>query len=183
MSVIAFLTAKRVSPNKGVDLAVPKLLAVDTAQIMRQFTNLKRGGCVIKYLDANRKSAKAELYEGIEQLNVAVEPNTTTNPSALDLNLAVAGAGSIQGTATQLAFYYNKVTSATGGSADGVILPVAAIGGKPIVVLNATAVPVKVYPAVGAQINVLGANIAFVVAAGTRTNFAPTALLQWLTAV
>jgi len=71
----------------------------------------------------------------------------------------ISAAGTTQGTATALTAETNFVTSATGGSADGVLLPTGpAFGSAWITVINDTAATVKIYPPSGGQIDSLGSN-------------------------
>lgn len=183
MSVIAIVTARRISPNKGVDLAVPKIYNFDTAQLARQMTNTKRGGCVIKLLDSARKSVKVEIYENLDRLNVACDPNATNNPQISDLNLAVAAAGTTQGAGTAIIRYLNRVTSATAASAEAVTLPVAPAVGDVYVIVNAATAIVKVFPGVGGTINGGSANASVNLAIAARAHYVCTALLTWVTAV
>lgn len=181
---VAFLTARRISPNKGVDFSTPKLVQINVNQIAKLLVNTKRSGSVIKLLDASLRAAKIEVYENLTQVSAAFDPVAATNPvGGQEVNLAVAAAGAAQGASTALTLYFNKVTSATGGSAEGVILPTAAVGGKPITVINATAVTVKVYPPTGAAIDGGTVNAAVNLLAGARATYVPTALLTYKTAV
>jgi hypothetical protein len=74
------------------------------------------------------------------------------------VNAAVSAAGSTQGTATILAKEFNRVSTVASGS--GVVLP-SAVAGMAITIVNTSANTLLVYPAAGAQINALAANVAF----------------------
>ena len=88
---------------------------------------------------------------------------------------AVTAAGSTQATATLLTRPINNIT--TVAASTGVIFP-AAVPGMRIIVRNGGANILRIYPAVGAQINTLGTNtglqlevdatIEFVAVSGTR---------------
>jgi hypothetical protein len=69
------------------------------------------------------------------------------------VNAAVAAAGNSQATATALTASLNVVTSATGTSADGVRLPAGYSQGDIILIVNATAVALDVFPPTGGAIN------------------------------
>jgi hypothetical protein len=66
---------------------------------------------------------------------------------------AVAAAGSTQATATGLTAAINVVTSATGTSADGVRLPSDYAAGDLVLIANATAVALDVFPPTDGAIN------------------------------
>jgi hypothetical protein len=115
------------------------------------------------------------ILEDADQLKVAENPDSTY---ALDKDLAVAAAGADQATATALTKYFNKVTSSTAGTADGVKLP-AALTDKVIVVFNGSANPVNVYPATGEIIDDNAANASVSVAANAITYFASLEDGKW----
>jgi hypothetical protein len=115
------------------------------------------------------------ILEDADQLKVAENPDSEY---ALDKDLAVAAAGGTQGAATALTKYFNKVTSSTAGTADGVIFPAALID-KVLVVHNTSAATVKAYPAVGETIDDIAANAPFSVAAGTMVYFASLEDGKW----
>lgn len=71
----------------------------------------------------------------------------------------VAGAGTIQGDATAMTAELNVVTGADGTV--GVKLPTSAADNVVIVINSSASAVMKVYPALGAQVNALGANAAF----------------------
>jgi len=80
----------------------------------------------------------------------------------------VAAAGTTQATGTQLANAINLITTVPAST--GVVLPAAIIGLR-IVVRNAGANALNVYPATGAQINALGVNAAYSLATNTSIEF------------
>ena len=73
---------------------------------------------------------------------------------------AVAAAGNSQATATPVTGAVNVVTSATATSADGVVLPADRAEGDLLMVINATAVALDVFPPTGGAINGGSANAA-----------------------
>lgn len=70
---------------------------------------------------------------------------------------SIAAAGSTQGTATALTTTFNRVTTATGGSADGVQLPTA-VAGRYAIIRNDSGVTVMAWPATGDAIDGNGVN-------------------------
>lgn len=92
---------------------------------------------------------------------------------------AVTAAGSTQAAATSLTKSINNVTTVPANS--GVMLP-AAVAGMRIIVRNDTASTIlRVYPAVGGQINVLSANVAFQLDGRANIEFVAFSTTQWYT--
>lgn len=89
---------------------------------------------------------------------------------------APAAAGNSQGTATALTAEQNAVTAADGTK--GVVLPTAEAD-RSVTVLNDGTDVLKVYPAPGAQINALGANVAFSLGAGKAATFMGRSATLW----
>ena len=96
--------------------------------------------------------------------------------SSVDSLTAHSGGG--QGSATPLTSMLNRVTTVAAGN-DSVVLPASA-NGLQIVAINAAAAnSMNVFPAVGEQINALGANNAFAVAANKTATFYCVTAGQW----
>ena len=91
---------------------------------------------------------------------------------------ALTAAGATQGTALALTSDINNVTTVAAGT--GVILPFWQTGHR-IVVRNGGANNLAVYPNSSAQINSLGANVAFSLPAGTAIEFVNFTSTQWNT--
>jgi hypothetical protein len=90
-----------------------------------------------------------------------------------------AHAGGGQGSATAISTVMSRFTTvATAG--DSSVLP-ASKPGMTLTVINAGAASMNVFPATGEQINALGANGAFAVAAGKTCQFYCTVAGQWHT--
>ena len=101
--------------------------------------------------------------------------------SRIPLATAVpAAAGTNAATATAITADVNLVTAADGTK--GVILPVGVAGMAIRVVNTVTPALLKVYPDTGGNINALGANVAFDLAAGQEATFVCTAALTWYVA-
>lgn len=98
--------------------------------------------------------------------------------SSKDNLTAFAGGG--QGSATALPSMINRVTTVA-TAADSVKLPVSAAGMNITVINAAAANSMNLFPATGEQINVLGANAAFAVAAGKTVECYCTTAGQWHT--
>lgn len=96
------------------------------------------------------------------------------------VSTGVSAAGTTQGTATALTRPITVVSTVSGGSADGVIMP-SATAGMRVIIINTSAATLKVYPASGGTINALSANAAYSMAAGTRLEFIATSTTQWYT--
>jgi len=181
MAETAFLTATRISPSiPGTRLTTPKVVQINVALIDKIITN-DAGGCVVKMTNGARVALQYEVLENQAQIQVAIDPSST-NPYAQDRNLALAALGANQGAAAALSAYLTMVNSATGGSADGVRLPALAGVTKPFVVINSTAVAIKVYPATGETINGGAANASVNLAAGARLHFCRSTATNWRTA-
>lgn len=108
--------------------------------------------------------------------NVTFAASITT----VSVSLTVAANGTTQGSATLLTSNINVVTSATGAINDAIRLPSSAAGGR-FTVINTTAVNLSLFPAVGAQIDVQGVNIAFPLEAGVKLDFLSVSTTQWYT--
>lgn len=80
-------------------------------------------------------------------------------------NTAVAAAGDSQATGTALTGGVNVVTSATGTTADGVVLPSDRAAGDILYIINSTATAIDVFPSTGGAINGGTANAAKALAA------------------
>lgn len=86
-----------------------------------------------------------------------------------DVGLTISAAGTTQATATLLIAGFNQITTAAAGS--GCILNGSAASGASQLVYNAGANAVKIYPALGGQINSLPVNIGHVVAPNTACRY------------
>jgi hypothetical protein len=91
-------------------------------------------------------------------------------------SVAVSAAGSTQGTATALTADLNVVTTVAAGA--GVVLQTAAAG-KTVRVINKGANPLKVYPASGAAVDALGANVSITIPVDGQVNFDGSSATQW----
>jgi len=97
---------------------------------------------------------------------------------AFGVSPAVTAAGSTQATATVLTRPINNITTVPASS--GVVLPVATPGMR-VMVRNATGTTVRVYPAGGAQINTLGANVQLSLETLANIEFLAFTATQWYT--
>lgn len=108
---------------------------------------------------------------------------SSTLPAALSIPGAlistsptVSAAGTTQGTATALTSDYNVITTAASGT--GVVLQTAAAG-KTVIVVNKGANVLLVYPATGAAIDALGANVGISVPVSGWIEFNASSTTQW----
>jgi len=95
----------------------------------------------------------------------------TASMIAGDLQTGVTAAGTTQSTAA--AVYGDNVVVTSCAAGAGVILSTNAsfAAGDDVFMTNQGANALTVYPPVGGQINALGANVGFSIAAGKQTNF------------
>lgn len=106
---------------------------------------------------------------------------TATENIVSSVETGIAATGTNQGSAYQLTKDINVITTSSTGVAEGVILPTTA-GGNRITVMNLDpADAVRVYPFGPAQINQLGASIAYSLAPGGRLDFVSISTSQWYT--
>lgn len=89
-----------------------------------------------------------------------------------------AHAGGGQGAALATTATINRFTT-VGTAADSAVLPASGAGMQIKVVNAAAANSMNVFPATGEQINALGANAAFALAAGKTVEFSCTTAGQW----
>jgi hypothetical protein len=101
-----------------------------------------------------------------------------TNYLIRSIDAGVSAAGSTQGTATILSKEFNRVSTVASGS--GVVLP-SAVAGMAITIVNTSANTLLVYPASGAQINTLAANVAFAQPTLGTIQFISLTGTQWYT--
>lgn len=97
---------------------------------------------------------------------------------AYGVSQTLTAAGSTQATATPLIRPISNVTTVPASS--GVRFPSASPGMR-MVVRNAGATLLRVYPASGGQINTLGTNTGFQLEAGATIEFVATSATQWYT--
>lgn len=106
---------------------------------------------------------------------------TATQHIKTGVQTGISATGTNQAGAYVLTKDINVVSSSTAGVAEGVLLPVTT-GGNRITVMNLDAGDnIKVYPAGPAQINSLGASVAYVLAPGGRLDFVSISSTQWYT--
>ena len=95
------------------------------------------------------------------------------------ISATVSAAGTVQGTATALTSDINVITTATFGSATGVVLPTA-VAGVRVLVRNAHAtVAIKVYPASGASIDNATVNVAKTIVVLQTLEFVAISSTEW----
>ena len=97
---------------------------------------------------------------------------------AYGVNNAVSAAGTTQATATAITKPISNVTTVAANS--GVVLP-SATPGMRVIIRNGSAITLRIYPAVGAQINSLGTNISFSLDTLATLEFIAFSTTQWYT--
>jgi hypothetical protein len=105
---------------------------------------------------------------------------TLTGSQTNSITAAVSAAGTTQATGTALTKTVNMISSATGGSADSVVLPTAAAGVY-ITIVNTTAVAINVFPATSDAINALSVNASFTLPALSTMQFYAKDAVTWFT--
>lgn len=119
---------------------------------------------------------------GTVSANAVVTNTLTVNTNLVTaVQTGITAAGTTQGTAYALTKDINVVSTSTAG-ADGVLLPAVPTGGYRITIINQdSGDAVKVYPAGSAQINSLGASVAYSLVPGGRLDFVAISSAQWYT--
>ena len=113
---------------------------------------------------------------GTGSLVFATNPSLTT--PRYSISSAVNATGLTQGTAASLPSDINIVTVAASGSATGVILPTA-VAGMRVIVRNATATSIQVYPATGAAIDNASTNASIGISTLKSVEFIATSSTTW----
>jgi hypothetical protein len=93
---------------------------------------------------------------------------------------AITAAGATQATATELTTAINNVTVVASG-ADGVRLPISQPGVQILVRNSDASDALNIFPASGGQINALGVDTAYSLAAGLTIQLFATTTTQWYT--
>lgn len=94
---------------------------------------------------------------------------------------ALTALGITQGTAAPLVSNITRVTTATGGVNDGVILPTLIQAKNSVyVVYNVTGATINIYPGVGDNINELAANTAITLATGNTLLLIAGGTNRWI---
>jgi hypothetical protein len=106
-------------------------------------------------------------FDGYQYLLSLLKAEKAVIPTA-SIATALVATGVNQATALQLTSQWNEVDTVPAGS--GVMLSTYQPG-QAQTVFNGSANPLLVYPPPGFQINALGVNVAFSLAAGTRATF------------
>lgn len=132
---------------------------------------------IAKLMALGLPGALAQLFAGGSGgISIAIGTGEDLLKTTLDAQAAHAGGGQANG--TLLSAMVTRFTTVT-TAADSATLPTS-VAGMSRTVANATATSMNVFPDVGGQINALGANTAFAVAAGKNVIFECTTALQWV---
>jgi len=180
-----FLTAKRISLSKNVDLTQPLMLALETANIVK-VKPFKNGlsvlyGTSVRPWKKYRVAETAQDYNNAQKIALGLTPDAggTANQAA---------SGTTQATALPvggLTAYYTAITSMTAGSQAGVILPPASTkfnAGGAFVVFNAASAAVSVYPAASEYIDGGASNAPVTCGSLQRLHFFASASNTWKSA-
>lgn len=93
---------------------------------------------------------------------------------------SITAAGATQATATEITTAINNVV-VVAASADGVRLPLAEPGVQILIRNSDASDALSIYPNTGSQINALGVNTAFSLAAGSTVQLFANTTTQWFT--
>lgn len=181
---IVFLTAKRISPSKNVDLTQPQMLMLQTENIVK--TKPFKNGLSVLYGTSVRPWKKYRVAETASDFNNAVRLASGVTADG-DAQNNLAASGTTQATALPVGgvtAYYNAVTVATAASA-GIILPPASTkfaNGGAFVIKNAASVAISVYPAVSEFIDNGASNAPVTCGVLQRLHFYASASNTWKSA-
>lgn len=148
-----FLTALRVSPQKHEDLAIPEVISVETADIVKQYARvaadgventhlkvLRAGGRYTKNIKAAEKLGEVFLMSDFN--NAASSPyNTGVKQSLAPGN----GTNKAAGTTAAATGYFNSVTTGTSSSTAIALASASTWKGQAKVVKNSASVPILVF--------------------------------------
>ena len=158
------------------------IITANIAQVKMQTSTLSMG------INANGSSTATLTASGSQTIYIDLPNTISTGNIVLSGNATISGFvfesvqagisanGSAQANATAITHSMNVVNTVSSGQ--GVVLPVPGTGAS-VVVTNASANVLAVYPAPGAQINALGANIAYSLGVGNTARFIYPANTQW----
>lgn len=134
------------------------------------------GAGATSFISAASNAVLVTNGSGVPSLSSTL-PSGLSAPGLLGSALAtISAAGTTQATATALTSDINVVTTVAAGS--GVALPTAAAG-KTVVVVNRGVNGLSVYPATGASIDSLGANIAIFIPPNGWIEFSGASATAW----
>jgi hypothetical protein len=111
--------------------------------------------------------------------NVTMANSVASTFTITGVTTGITAAGTVQANATALTKAMNVVSTVPSGT--GVILPTAVAGMVVYITNTSSANSLLVYPASGAQINVLGTNNSFVHTSNATITFIAPTSTQWYT--
>jgi len=194
---LVFLTAVKISPAIG-NLTTPKVIVLESSQIVKP--KPYRGGTSILYGTSVRPYKKYRVAESSANVAVATivgaGASLSASPYAQDANLGVVPSGSTQAAASAVSTYLTVITGGAASvnsvklpSASTFVAPSVNINGGVRVIINASSVPISVFPAASEFINKSGAsagagasNVAVSIASGGRMHFLMASSTNWKTA-
>lgn len=168
------LTAKKIGVSAD-DLSRPQIFNINAGSIKNLRRNFGGGGSVFEKGWKVNGQSSVHVYETPSQIRANINLTAGITDGLYDAGestLNVAAAGSTLAAARQLTAYFNQVATATATSADGVKLYASPAVNDTMVVLNATAVAVDVFPgASGAKIDALATGAQLTCPAGKSIHF------------
>lgn len=181
MGRLIALTAKRINEQT---LVTPRVVYVNDESIAVDHATKAGRLTKVTELRGNRKTIYL-VYESGMKIEAARNPLSTDVLVKQQIALALAGAGTTQGTGTVLTKYFNEATTIGAGATEAFVLPAATVG-KVVVFVNNDVVTdaAKVFPAVGEFIDAQAVNTVLSIAGGDRVHFAcVTTAGKWITAI
>lgn len=186
-----YLTAVRVSPQGHVDLAVPRVYAIETADIVKQISLTAAGGVEnthLKIIKAGGRYSKnlmvaekmGEVFLMSDFNNAASSPYNT----GVKTNAVIPGNGATKaaGTTKPLSAYHNSVTTGDATSTAVALPPASGTGllKSAKVVKNAASVNILVF---STDTNLLdgSSTAAVTITPGTFRHFYAPASNKWVT--
>jgi len=179
------LTAKRESPSKNIDLTQPKMVQLETINIVK--VKPFKLGCTVLYGTSQRPYKKYRIAETPQDYDNAQKLALGLTVGA-DASANLAASGTTQAAALPvggLTAYFNSVTSMTAGSQAGIILPPASTkfnNGGAFVVKNAASAAISVYPAASEFIDAGASNAPVTCGSLQRLHFIASASNAWKSA-
>lgn len=187
---LIYLTAIRQSPQIAADRAVPKVVSIESSNMI-DLEALDNGSTSYQNTTfaerRDRYARRVMAAEALGEVYLMIDfNNAASSPYNTGVKSNYAAAGTTQATATALTAYHNTVTAACASpSIFGVRLPNASTTGnlrRAMVVKNAATADIQVYAAVSEYLDASSASTSSAtVKAGTFKHFYCSTTTKWVT--
>lgn len=187
---VIFLTAIRESPQKHEDKSVPKVVAVDTAKVIKLVPQDSTSASYKNTFLTTSQDKYIKRYTIAESIGeyylMADFANAASSPYRTGVSAGVAAAGTAQATATAITAYHNSVTAACASpSLFGVKLPNASTTGnlkRSMVVKNGATAGIQVYASASEYLDSSSASTSSAtINAGDFKHFYCSSSTKWVT--